>query len=43
VDAGFDFDFAQWPAASDDLVRRVRAGRDRRPAMSMRRHGSPGR
>lgn len=43
VDAGFDFDFAQWPAASDDLVRRVRAERDRRPTISMRRHHSPGR
>jgi uncharacterized protein len=38
VDAGFDFDFAQWPAACDDLVRRVRAERDRRPRTSMRRH-----
>ncbi len=27
VDAGFGFDFAQWPAACDDLVRRVRGER----------------
>jgi uncharacterized protein len=31
TDAGFNFDFGQWPAACDDLVRRVRAERDRRP------------
>jgi hypothetical protein len=43
MDAGFDFNFAQWPAACDDLVRRVHAERDRRPTMSMRRHDSPGR
>jgi NAD dependent epimerase/dehydratase family enzyme len=29
VDAGFGFDFAQWPAACDDLVRRVRGERVR--------------
>jgi NAD dependent epimerase/dehydratase family enzyme len=29
ADAGFNFDFGQWPAACDDLVRRVRAERDR--------------
>ncbi len=29
LDAGFSFDFAQWPAACQDLVRRVRTGRDR--------------
>jgi len=40
ADAGFKFDFAQWPTASDDLVRRVRAERGRRPATSMRRHNS---
>jgi uncharacterized protein len=33
VDAGFGFHFAQWPAASGDLVRRVRDQRERRPAM----------
>jgi uncharacterized protein (TIGR01777 family) len=27
MDAGFEFGFAQWPAACDDLVRRVRAER----------------
>jgi hypothetical protein len=34
ADAGFTFDFAQWPAAAADLVRRVRAerGSRRRPA-----------
>jgi NAD dependent epimerase/dehydratase family enzyme len=31
ADAGFNFDFAQWPTACDDLVRRVRAERDRQP------------
>jgi NAD dependent epimerase/dehydratase family enzyme len=43
LDAGFGFDFAQWPAASDDLVRRVRAERDRRTPMSKRHHDSPAR
>jgi uncharacterized protein (TIGR01777 family) len=42
VDAGFDFDFAQWPAASEDLVRRVRAERERRGTISTRRHDNPG-
>jgi uncharacterized protein (TIGR01777 family) len=43
VDASFDFGFAQWPAASDDLVRRVRAERTQRQTTSTRRLGSPGR
>jgi hypothetical protein len=37
VDASFDFGFAQWPAASDDLVRRVRAERTQRQTTSTRR------
>lgn len=43
VDAGFELDFAQWPAAADDLVRRVRAERGRRPAMAMRRQAGQAR
>jgi uncharacterized protein (TIGR01777 family) len=34
VEAGFDFHFPQWPTASGDLVRRVRAERERRRAIS---------
>jgi uncharacterized protein len=30
MDAGFDFEFGQWPAACDDLIQRVRAERARR-------------
>jgi NAD dependent epimerase/dehydratase family enzyme len=34
VEAGFGFDFARWPAACDDLVRRMRADRARPRASS---------